>query len=522
MHRIASSLALLPALCLAQGATAQRATDREGPAPSPFVQCDGYTGHVSTGETILRLLAITATAGLSEAAMRRDDPEGRLSGLAGAEACERAIAASGDEVRRARLGFARTIHYIEAERFDDAIRSANDYPAHIGALGAEWATVRTFGSVAARFQADALMRAGRMEEAEDAAVRAAEASDLEIVGLQRTLRYLFLTPRMTEGKRRVFATVRRRIPEMASSVADAYAWAGDYPAAAETVGMFVENMHAALPADSPGVFNFLATQAIYTALAGDLPRARGLVAEARTALAAGMTEGIASTEVRASTEERAALAEIIIQFSEGQRDEARRAFAGRGSWLLSPASATAALMTRLQADLPPAERTGALARDPASLRDEEFANRANILRNAERTKQLYDWTIFFATGDDYRRQAGRVWRVAERPAFLVRSPQRLPGFTPGSRYEVLHNANTATGSAADNESLLLHAALIARARGVSGFATVSQPQRYTTELLVRFGNVGEPGFPSGATFAADDVIGALAPYIPDPATRARR
>ncbi|MEO8141903.1 MAG: hypothetical protein ABI617_04520 [Sphingomicrobium sp.] len=58
--------------------TAAAAQAKAGKQPSVFVQCDGRVGHVSAGEKLGRLLLVTATAGLSEAAMSGDKETARV------------------------------------------------------------------------------------------------------------------------------------------------------------------------------------------------------------------------------------------------------------------------------------------------------------------------------------------------------------------------------------------------------------------------------------------------------------
>jgi hypothetical protein len=518
MRGVIGIIMALMASAQAAAASAEQRSPGGERRPSPFIQCDGRTGDVDFGEALLRALAATATAGLSEHAMRRDDASGRLSGLAGAEACERALRAdAGNALRRVRLGFARTIHYLEAERPEEALRSAQDYPAHIGGRGAEWAIARTLGSAAIMFEAEALLRAGRIAEAEDAAVRASSAAGLEIIGLLRAAQYLNLTPRFADDKKRALELTSQLFPERLMLLADAQAWAGDYRAAAATVGAFIESVRAALPSGDRRLPNLVASQALYAAMAGDMAEARRLASEAQSELEAGLGSGQVVPHQRAITDEHLALVDIIGHAAEGRSGEARRLFSSRSEWLLAPRPVVVAVIATLAAGAEMSERTGLLARDPAQVRDEEFANRANMMRNTDRLSRLYDWTLYQALEADYRGHARRAWRVSPRPYYLVRGMPRTD-WPPGSRFEGLSMTNLATGSLADGEALLLHAALIARSRGLSGFAFV--PSRVsTTELRVRFGNVGDPGFPTQATVSADPVIEALAPHIPQPQRR---
>jgi hypothetical protein len=507
--------AIVAAISSLAPVAAEAAADQGDRPASPYIQCDGETGHVSAGARVLRLLAVTATAGLSEAAVQHDNPAGRLTGLAAAEACDRAIASESEQIRRARLGFARTIHFIEAHEFDRAVTSARDYPAQIGARGSEWAIARTLGATASLLEADALLRAGRPEESEDAAVRAGQAAGLEPNALSRVVPYLSQTPRLPEAKRQLLATMAHVIPEALVFEARAHAWAGDYASAAAMIGAYVETLKAAYPPDFPGFYEALAAQAVYTALSGNLPRAQALGSAARDQLAAALSAGRVSNERRAPTEEMLAMVDVVALHADGHVADALRAFSSRGEWRLVSRDAVVAVAERLAAGASPQERVGLLARDPAEISREEFVSRANRIGNVERIPRLYGWAAHWAVDSDYSRHAQRVWDIGGRPRFLVRNaPPNLAGFGP-LRIEQLSNTVWATGSLADGEELLLHAALIARSRGLTGFAIVP-PRTQTTELKVRFGNVGDDGFPLLTAFRAEDVIGALAPHIARP------
>ena len=119
--RFSKSLALASAgVVLLVSPTGAKAQAKAGKQPSVFIQCDGRTGHVSAGETFGRLLLLTATAGLSEAAMAGDKADGRVPGAAGAAACDAARQSEGDGYRRAQLGLAKALHLGEAGQWDGA------------------------------------------------------------------------------------------------------------------------------------------------------------------------------------------------------------------------------------------------------------------------------------------------------------------------------------------------------------------------------------------------------------------
>src|SRR5437879_1924306 len=104
MTKIRTGAAALAMVAACAAASPARADEK---VPEAFLQCDGRVGHVSDGARFARLLLLTATAGISEAAMRKDDAAKRAKGAAGVAACDQAIASESDAYRRVQLGLAK-------------------------------------------------------------------------------------------------------------------------------------------------------------------------------------------------------------------------------------------------------------------------------------------------------------------------------------------------------------------------------------------------------------------------------
>src|SRR5438445_12267925 len=92
------------ALAMAAACAAASPAHADEKVPAAFLQCDGRVGHVSDGARFARLLLVTATAGISEAAMSRDNADKRAKGAAGVAACDQAIASEGAASRQGQLG----------------------------------------------------------------------------------------------------------------------------------------------------------------------------------------------------------------------------------------------------------------------------------------------------------------------------------------------------------------------------------------------------------------------------------
>ena len=83
-------------------------------------------------------------------------------------------------------------------------------------------------------------------------------------------------------------------------------------------------------------------------------------------------------------------------------------------------------------------------------------------------------------------------------------------------YELImvHDAAGYGGSYA----LLMHSALLARARGKQGFIHLP-PRKLANGALVMFGDPGDPGVPAALVLNAETVIGALKPDFEEPVKR---
>ena len=142
--RFVKNLALASAgVVLAVSPSVAAAQAKAGKQPSVFIQCDGRVGHVGAGETLGRLLLLTATAGLSEAAMASDKENGRVAGVGGAAACDAALQSEGDGFRRAQLGLAKALHLGEAGQYDAAAAAARAVPSLITTQAGDWSLMRS-------------------------------------------------------------------------------------------------------------------------------------------------------------------------------------------------------------------------------------------------------------------------------------------------------------------------------------------------------------------------------------------
>lgn len=476
--------------------------------PSPFIQCDGRKGHAGAGELFGQLLAISVTAGLAGDVFNKDDGnvEKRLAGRAGADACNIAIAQESNEERRAQLLLARTIHLIEAEDLNAALESVRALPTLAPTGVQDWAFNAGLGSSAAFLEAVVLVRLDRPAEAEAAALRSAAFAPYDLVAQYRVPAYVQLTPTISPAKKAYLDQLALMCPQHLSLRAELNAWVGDYAAAAKDEGDRLKLVQGFAPKAKP--FSNDALVALYLMMAGD-PQAAAIAAKARQGLDAYVAEGGARSDASgvANVEELLAFHDLGTQAAQGKWAEARTAFAGRTRWLAVPPPVVADMFGRLQAGLPAAERTGLWARSRQDYRDEAMRGNLKLLQNPDLTKNYYAKVANSVRQSDYARASGSVWKVGNKPRYLVRN---LPKDV--TDYEIISVEPNLWGLAS-GEAVLLHAALIASARGVDGFV-LPQHRTRIASTAIRFGNAGSEGFPASATFNAEKVISDLSPRIP--------
>jgi hypothetical protein len=93
-------------------------------AGSLYLQCDGNPNNMSAGESIARLIALSAVIGLLAPPPETPDASKRKFGVAGVAACDGILSgekAEGNPVRRIPLTLARALHRIEANDYVGAI-----------------------------------------------------------------------------------------------------------------------------------------------------------------------------------------------------------------------------------------------------------------------------------------------------------------------------------------------------------------------------------------------------------------
>ena len=514
MH-FSKTLALASAgVVLVTSPNAAAAQAKAGKQPSVFIQCDGRVGHVSAGETFGRLLLLTATAGLSEAAMAGDKADGRVSGAAGAAACDAALQSEGDGYRRAQLGLAKAIHLGEAAQWDSAAAAARAVPSLIAAQAGDWSLTRSTETAAAGIEAWALARAGKMAEAETVQARAVVRAGADALALQRTASYLRLTRTMSEPKRKAYFHLMRFAPQFQTVALYGFADAGDYRSA-RTAIRATYGLHKAMYAKAPPQSQFEAMEASYAAMDGNAADARRLLDAARASFARDRSEGnFNGPENASSVDEDLAFAEAATAMAEGKMADARRLIGQRSLWGgIAPGMVTD-LVTKLRADAPAGDRPGILAGDPAASWSDFTNARIKMMGEEAETKRLWKSLTELMVDKHYAPLAKQAATGAgPKPKWLMKPIKDIP-----LKFELVSVTGAFYGPAI-NEPMMLHAAYIARARGKQGIALA--PSRKSLEMVgVKFVNPGDEGIAAESIIDANALIAELEPHL-KPAETAR-
>ncbi len=501
---------LLPALAfLASSAAAQTAAPPEK-SVSPFILCDGHTGHVGLAASLGRLVLLTATAGLSETATATDDEMRRLKGAAAADACDTALTQEHDNLRRAQLATAKAIHLMEAGRIDDSLVAVHAVPAAAGPLAQEWGYKHTFAPRLLLLEAAIQARRKDAEAAQAAAVRAVTLSPYDLALAHRALRYMVLTSRLDPDRDRALIQLGKVMSEHIPARAGALTMTGRFAEAYDTLTAaeeiyipFYDDFHPQ---------EFRAHRALLLALAGRDVESDALAKKVQDDISSLTGTGfmVQQAAIVASASEYLGLRGVLRDLANGRGKEARATFRAHGPWLLASAEVVPAVVDRLRTGAPAEELTGTLAEPGEVLRARHQAEQLAALADPKLVPSEYQQPFLYASTSDFARIAGATWKVGDKPRFLLKhEKEQLPST------DVLDGEAYATGLAA-GEAILLQAALIAKKRGLNGFV-LKPVRRYAYLTGLRFGNIGDPGIPSLFAYDANAVIADIAPHIPEPA-----
>lgn len=516
MRALGAAIAAAWVVVLTAASTDARADDiASAPEGSVYVRCDGFPPHRSAGELAARVLLIMATAGLAGPGERADINK-RLTGADGVAACTAALAGETDEIRKAQLTLARAIHHIEAKDYQAALDDATAAPAAAGTKANDFGFQHSLMLSSLELQAYALVYLHRPADAQTTALKMAEIAPYDVITQGHAERFIGLTPELTPAKKTFFERASRITPNAGLYYAHAYEWIGDYASAAAYYRAALDRLDGFKNDKTPEVPqpSLTAGRAVALAMSGDLVQSNAIAADTRKVIDALMQNGQGARwqSVVVSAEEELDFQTIAADFAAGKVAQARAAFAARSRWTATPSAAVADLTERLRKGAPASALTGALARDPASIRSDSLSAWAGALTSAADTDKnlLYSTIRPLASMDQYSYWNDDIHEVFHSPFF----PSKTGKETYAGDFVFMKRANgIPTG-----EALLMHCALVARTRGLGGFVLNPYRPRLDT-AVVRFGNSGDPGMPALAFIDAATVIAALSAQFPDPAAK---
>ena len=485
-----------------------------GPPPldnkpgSDFVRCDGLPAHQTPAELAARIVVIMATAGLSGPGELADARK-RAHGDDGVAACVEALAAEADPIRRVQLTLGEAAHQIEAGHFEEALTLAASADSVAGPRLGETAYRRGLRLSGLELQAAALVRLGRPDDAAKVALEMASAEPWDVTVQGRAARFVALSDDDGPAGRAFVDHYARVEPGALTDRSRFQEWNGDWRGAAESLEGLIDDyrgfsVNKVLPQPA-----LRAKAALDLALTGDLAASEDLAGTARGELQDEMDSGLAlsNANIVAEATELLDLRAIVVSLASGDPGTARTAFAARSLWMAAGPGVMAALTDRLCAGASPAHPVGAPAQDGAALRT-EARRRAMAAMTADPAKaEPWLWTAMrgYQTDDLYKAWSHGVWKTDKSP-YVARKTGKE---TVNGEFLFVGPSN---GPAA-GEALLMHAALLARARGEPGFVIFPRRQ-FANGAWVRFGKSGGPGLPAVAWLDASEVIAALSDRFP--------
>ncbi len=505
------------AVALLLAATSLSSAQTKSASPSVYLQCDGNPPHRSTGELLGRALLLSATLGLAGQGEVQDVSK-RAHGIDGVDACDAALLQENDPARKVQLMLARSIHHIETRDYPAALEDAREAPSLAGHAADDVGFQHSLFVSSFELQAAVLVRDGNFPEAAAAALRMANSSPYDVITQVRSIPYVQLTAELTPEKQVYLDRLVKIFPEALAFRAIIYQWAGKYLEAAADYANIVDLRSGFSPDNnSPPLPGILGLRSVMLALGGKMDESIAVAAETSAMIRVlGATGKTALMQSSIDSAEQALdFQAIIVDLTAGRVSAARAKFAARSHWSVPATPAVAELAARLRQGTLSAEITGSLATDPAAMRTNGLVANAGAITEADNAvaslygaiRQPIDASTYHSWTDDVWDTKSSVFlhnRAAnENYVGELMMVPRTPGF-----FKPLHFITIAAGDA-----LLMHSALMAKARRAKGFELF--PARKQLEaFFVRFGNPGEPGMPAAVTFDAATVVAELSNEFP--------
>jgi hypothetical protein len=494
-------------------APAAPAAATDAKLPSLHIRCDGNPPHMSDAESFARLVGAVTLLALFAPRPETPAPDKRVFADAGVAICSQLLDdpdhREKNTLRRLPLLLARAAHNIEAKHYDKALADVVLARSEAAAQGltANPYFQRSMGLSLDRFEAAARIRMGDATGARDAGLAAAAAAPYSFVPVMTGQDFGWANRKDGGLSAPYFAAADRMVIASAMIHANRLEDQGQFAAAASLREAVIARAQA-FATDSKNSAP-LADAAITHALAGDWARANARAEEARANLDARDAAGKPEND-RASVVEKLDFLGILQLVRDGRLDQARRLLGARSEWSWVSYGARFTLVDALRKDAPKDQLTGILATSS----DEQWdvlrrRMLATLLQSDTNNRSLFSNILTYAKVDDYERLSKIVWST-EKSRLLGKEPIKDSHF-----YNLSLAAVPVSSPLAQMDALMLHAALLAKARGFTGFAMVA-PRAVGSWMLVAFGNPGDADTPTPMFLDANKVIAELRQIIPTP------
>lgn len=525
-NRMFAAAAMAAMLAPAVAPAAETQVDAKKEEGSLYLQCDGNPNNMTAGESAARLLGAVTLLGLFAPPPESADASKRKFGADGAAACSGILEgekAEGNPRRRIPLILARAVHQIEAKDYAAAGADVAKARAEADAaqLTADPYFNRSMGLSFDQVEAAILVRQDRVPDAMRVALAATDKHRFSLLPLISMQDYAKLAPLGSDADIAHVQAVARLAPGMTDLAADRLEEIGRYGEAARMRADLVRFQSIGKTKEGeplrPSTLA-VAQLALSEALAGDWDAAAAAAKRARSIDDARVGEGKPEAmDVRLQTTEVLDLYEVLLLAKDGKPEAARRQFTARSRWLAPSFGAVMAANRLLYADAPAADRVAQLTQ-PA---DAMWAERATAARAELTAKDSDNKTLFqliepYVAAAAFEAQSKSVWRTDKSKIFIkLKSDDALE---PETKIAFLYGVQPDVAY----DSMMLHAALDAKAQGKQGFTFAPLFDKYLA-AVVRAGSPGDEIMPASLYLDADAVIAALSPAIPDPVTlKARR
>ncbi|MDY7096800.1 MAG: hypothetical protein SXU28_01555 [Pseudomonadota bacterium] len=497
-----------------QAAFAQ-SDDAEEPRGSLYLRCDGDPNNMTGGESFARLLGAVTLLGLFAPTPESPDPDARLFGEEGVDACSQLIdgeKAEGNTVRRIPLILARALHQIEAKNpaaaLEDVARARRE-ATEADLVGNAYFD-RSMGLSFSKIEAEAHLRMAEPEKARDAALTPIDSIQYSFVPLGIVNDFGDFNRDFPPAAERKFAAAARIMPSFLNTYASRLEQVGRFAEAASKRDALIAVVEGMNPDELPSSFH--ARAALSHALAGQWEQAIERATFARKNLAERRAEGTPESNAAQSVE-ILDLYDIVKTAHDGELAKARRNFGARSQWVEPSFGAIMEVNRRLREGATEEELFGTLATSPEEMWQKRYDEQLAVkLQKDTDNKTLFNMIQPYADVKKFEDRTKRTWRVEKKSKMMSKEADDT------GRWTITSYGDLYSGI----DSIVLHAALQARQRGKEGFTIqVSLPRRYQGYLLpsvgrARFLNSDDEMAKDALFLRADAVIAELSEVIPDP------